>query len=173
MTEFEIAYPNKNVCATMVANNNTVQRGSTALMVGGQNHSYQRLRDELVAKGWLLPKPENLNELEFAVNVPFQSSSAAASVVLGRTASGPLEWKEHRTKMTLKELQSRKQQDHTKKPSMSLKEALASIPPELRKTYNTFIEDYTEACKAEGYSGRNHRVFARLIKEHNWRKVML
>jgi hypothetical protein len=70
---------------------------------GGQHHSYQRLRDELVAKGLLVPRPESPNEAEFTANVPFPSSSAAASVVLGRNASGPLEWKQQATKTTLKE----------------------------------------------------------------------
>lgn len=53
---------------------------------------YAALRDKLVASGQLVDgsSPELL---AFASDVIFSSPSAAASIVSGRSASGPLEWK--------------------------------------------------------------------------------
>lgn len=51
---------------------------------------YKTLRDHLVADGSLVVSGE---EMTFASDVIFASPSAAAAIVAGRSASGPIEWK--------------------------------------------------------------------------------
>jgi hypothetical protein len=53
---------------------------------------YQALRDRLLADGSLAPGSSD-DLLTFASDVVFASSNAAAAVVAGRSASGPIEWK--------------------------------------------------------------------------------
>ncbi|MEO6012871.1 MAG: DUF4357 domain-containing protein [Devosia sp.] len=68
--------------------------GSTARQAASGTFpaGYAALRDKLIASEQLVqgPSPELL---AFASDVTFSSPSAAASIVSGRSASGPLEWK--------------------------------------------------------------------------------
>lgn len=64
---------------------------------------YGTLREKLVAEGKLVPIG---GYLEFTSNVAFSSSSAAAAIILGRSASGPREWKLQKTGETYKSWQS-------------------------------------------------------------------
>lgn len=64
-----------------------------------QTHPYKKLKDELVAMKRLAVQGSTL---VFTDDYVFDSSSAAADVVLGRSASGPLEWK-NKDGVTLKE----------------------------------------------------------------------
>jgi hypothetical protein len=66
----------------------TARRAASSTFPAG----YAALRDKLVTNGQLVdgPSPELLT---FAADVTFTSPSAAASIVSGRSASGPLEWK--------------------------------------------------------------------------------
>lgn len=50
----------------------------------------RELREALIADGTLAPED---NVYSFQTDYVFQSSSLAASVILGRTASGPEEWR--------------------------------------------------------------------------------
>mgnify|MGYP001548698963 CR=1 FL=1 len=53
---------------------------------------YRALRERLLAVGSLVPDASD-ELLAFATDVVFASPSAAAAVVAGRSASGPIEWK--------------------------------------------------------------------------------
>jgi hypothetical protein len=66
----------------------TARRASSSTFPAG----YAALRDKLVAGAQLVPGPSP-DLLTFAADVTFSSPSAAASIVSGRSASGPLEWK--------------------------------------------------------------------------------
>ncbi len=55
-----------------------------------QTHPYKKLKDELVSMKRLIAHDSTL---VFTDDYVFDSPSAACSVVLGRSASGPLEWK--------------------------------------------------------------------------------
>jgi hypothetical protein len=55
-----------------------------------QNHPYKKLRDELVEMKRLIPQGK---KLIFSDDYVFDSPSAAAAVIQGRSASGPIEWK--------------------------------------------------------------------------------
>ncbi len=55
-----------------------------------EKHNYKKIKDELIGNKILI-MDENL--LIFADDYVFDSPSAAAAVVLGRSASGPREWK--------------------------------------------------------------------------------
>ena len=72
-----------------------VYKGSTAVATeraGAQKHKPHivQLRKQLIEGGSLVPQG---TLLEFTRDVEFSSSSAAASVVQGGAAAGPLEWK--------------------------------------------------------------------------------
>jgi len=54
--------------------------------------SYKTLRDKLVAEGSLVGDPTDGTKLVFAEDVPFNSPSAAASVVMGRASNGRKNW---------------------------------------------------------------------------------
>ena len=69
LIEFEID-PKKPVHAVMGLSDFRVRSGSTALLVGGVHNSYERLRDELIAKGVLVPKSDDPNILEFIEILP-------------------------------------------------------------------------------------------------------
>lgn len=71
-----------------------VLAGSTARKGGSGTFpaGYRALRDRLVADGQLLDEPSS-PVLRFTTDVAFSSSSAAASIIAVRSASGPLEWK--------------------------------------------------------------------------------
>lgn len=66
----------------------TARRAASSTFPAG----YAALRDKLVANGQLVdgPSPEVWT---FGSDATFSSPSAAASIVSGRSASGPLEWK--------------------------------------------------------------------------------
>ncbi|MBI2639490.1 MAG: GIY-YIG nuclease family protein [Candidatus Sungbacteria bacterium] len=65
-----------------------------------QTHPYKKLKDELVAMQRLSVQGTTL---VFTDDYVFDSSSAACGVILGRSASGPLEWKS-KDGITLKEV---------------------------------------------------------------------
>jgi hypothetical protein len=66
----------------------TARRASSSTFPAG----YAALRDKLVASGQL-GQGATPDVWMFALDVTFTSPSAAASIVSGRSASGPLEWK--------------------------------------------------------------------------------
>jgi hypothetical protein len=66
----------------------TVKAATSATFQAG----YRSLRDRLLADGSLVPGP-SADLLTFASDVVFASPSAAAAIVAGRSASGPIEWK--------------------------------------------------------------------------------
>lgn len=71
-----------------------VLKGSTAIKENTpsfEHHNYKNLKDKLLEIGKL---GVNGNYLVFTDNYEFSSSSAAAAVILGRSASGPNEWKD-------------------------------------------------------------------------------
>lgn len=65
--------------------------------------AYFRLREGLIANGVLV---ERNGHYEFAQDYPFDSPSAAAAIIRGRSANGRIEWKTV-DGVTLKELQQR------------------------------------------------------------------
>lgn len=70
-----------------------VLKGSTAIAANSkafESHAYRRLKDQLLQIGRL--KQEGAT-LQFVEDYVFDSTSAAAAIVLARSASGPLEWK--------------------------------------------------------------------------------
>jgi len=70
-----------------------VKKGSTAIKENApafESHNYRKLKDKLIEIG----KLEELGEyLVFIDDYEFNSSSAAAAIVLARSASGPNEWR--------------------------------------------------------------------------------
>lgn len=68
-----------------------VQKGSKARGEWkGAGHGYATLYERMVAGGLLVPDANGL--LEFVEDTPFDSPSAAAAVVAGRSANGRREW---------------------------------------------------------------------------------
>lgn len=55
-----------------------------------QTHPYKKLRDKLIKIKRLVPKGD---AMIFSDDYVFDSSSAASGTILGRSASGPLEWR--------------------------------------------------------------------------------
>jgi hypothetical protein len=92
---FEITKAKKQIQAVLDIDGDgyTVLQGSTALVKGGKYHCYAKLRDDLIREGTLVSTADP-RILMFTSDCEFSSISAAASVVLGRTASGNVEWKE-------------------------------------------------------------------------------
>jgi hypothetical protein len=70
-------------------------------MVPSLGRTYVRLRGELEASGILARSPEGL---VFTRDYAFRSPSGAAMVLLGRPASGWIEWKDEQGR-TLRQLQ--------------------------------------------------------------------
>ena len=71
----------------------TVLEGSGARMAWtGMEHTYKVLREKLVREGAIVPSPDG-RTMRFARNQVFASPSAAAAVVVGRTANGRQDWK--------------------------------------------------------------------------------
>lgn len=71
-----------------------VLRGSTAIKNNApsfEHHNYKSLKDKLLEIGKLR---EDGNNLVFADDYEFNSSSAAAAIILARSASGPSEWRD-------------------------------------------------------------------------------
>jgi hypothetical protein len=70
--------------------------------------------------------------------------------------------------------------------AMTLDEALDHLPPELRNTYRSFINDYVSACKEVAKNMRDHgevrpylekglvhhEVFIEVLKTGRWRKII-
>ena len=72
-----------------------VEKGSTAVKENRPSfmiHNYKKLKDELISLG-RLTDASNKDFLVFADDYYFNSLSAAAAVVLARSAQGPKEWK--------------------------------------------------------------------------------
>lgn len=90
--------------ATIEASHFIVEAGSKAKMewtsATAKNGSYGKLFDELVEQGIL--KINDMNRV-FTQNYAFNSPSAAAAVINGRPASGPMEWKIEGTRKNYKE----------------------------------------------------------------------
>jgi hypothetical protein len=78
----------ENDAGFMVLSGSTARRTSSGTFPEG----YRALRDSLVSSGRLMEVPSS-QAYRFDVDVAFSSPSAAAAVVAGRSASGPLEWK--------------------------------------------------------------------------------
>jgi hypothetical protein len=76
----------------------TARKATTATIPA----SYQALRDRLVRTGQLVDGP-SADLFQFAKDVVFDSPSAAASVVAGRSAAGPREWKVDATRQTYRD----------------------------------------------------------------------
>jgi len=81
----------------IVLTGSTARRDGTAAFPEG----YRTLRDQLVKDGKLVECPEP-GHYRFAADVAFPSPSAAASVVMAGSASGPREWKLRGTGQTYK-----------------------------------------------------------------------
>jgi len=82
---------------TVLKNSTTVANNAPAFT----NHNYKKIKDYLIRKKVLLA---NGNLLVFTSDYIFDSPSAAAAVILGRSASGPEEWK-NANNQTLKEIE--------------------------------------------------------------------
>ncbi|MCG7363906.1 GIY-YIG nuclease family protein [Roseomonas sp. ACRSG] len=96
---FVLARPKQNRRATAVLVN-----GEFIVEAGSQARAHSSFRPHIHAElrraGILVGEGE---DCRFAQNYAFRSPSAAADVVTGRSASGPLEWKEITTGMTYRE----------------------------------------------------------------------
>lgn len=80
-----------------------VLRGSTAVIENATSfikHNYKKIKDVLIADKSLINKGKYF---VFVKDYEFDSPSAAAAVILGRSAAGPDEWKDE-TGKTLKEI---------------------------------------------------------------------
>jgi len=90
-----------------------VLAGSTARQDGTAAfpEGYRSLRDRLVKDGKLVEGPEP-GHYRFATNVIFPSPTAAAAVVMARSASGPQEWKRRGTGQTYKVWRAANLADH-------------------------------------------------------------
>jgi len=73
-----------------------------------QTHPYKKLRDELVKMKRLIQKGD---VLVFTDDYVFDSPSAACDIILGRSASGPLEWKTKDKGLSLKDFLNNKLKD--------------------------------------------------------------
>ena len=108
---FELVAPQLGIRATAIQEENggfVIQKDSQArLQWAGNNpmHIYAQQHARLVSSGVLRPDPEG-NTLEFTKNWRFASTSAAASVVLGRPAAGPREWRVRGREQTYGEWQA-------------------------------------------------------------------
>ena len=71
----------------------TVLEGSGARMAWtGVEHAYKVLHEKLIREGAIVPSTDG-RTMRFARNQVFASPSAAAAVVVGRTANGRHDWK--------------------------------------------------------------------------------
>ncbi|MEW4425958.1 GIY-YIG nuclease family protein [Paenibacillus pabuli] len=68
------------------------------------SEGWLRLREDLINKKLLLDRGSHF---EFIADVIFNSPSAAASVVLGRQAAGPIQWRDADSQETFKDIKSR------------------------------------------------------------------
>ncbi len=89
--------------AELVNGEFVVQAGSRARLSwseGSETHNYAELYAELVRTGVLR---EDGDHRVFSVNYAFKSTSAAAAMIFGRPANGPLSWKVQGRSVTYKE----------------------------------------------------------------------
>jgi len=104
--QVEISCKGKDASAVGILLNDgkvKVLKGSKAKLENSpafEKHNYKTLKDELVRIGKLTPDG---NQLIFADDHIFDSPSAAAAVILARSAAGPSEWKDKNGK-TLKDI---------------------------------------------------------------------
>lgn len=107
---FELTFHKEGVKATAqeIDSEFTVREGSTARKrwVGTALGSYRALRDKLEADGTLVPAKDG-TLMRFTRDHVFTSPSAAAAVILGRSANGRSEWKEAVSGTSFGEWQSR------------------------------------------------------------------
>jgi Domain of unknown function (DUF4357) len=98
-----LGLPARCVIARELDDGFVVQAGSTRGEMGrrGLRRGYRSFRDQFVKDGKLVDGPES-DHYSFAANVIFPSPSAAAAVVMARSASGPQEWKLRGTGQTYK-----------------------------------------------------------------------
>lgn len=95
LVQFVLAPRRQDIKATAVLDQGEfiVEAGSAACLtwtgVGAQTNGYNRLREQLLSSGVLQIEGERCL---FASNYVFKSPSAAAAVVLGRSANGLVEW---------------------------------------------------------------------------------
>lgn len=82
----------------VVLSGSTARRGATETFPAG----YRALRDQLLAEGRLVDESA-AGLYRFISDAVFASPSAAASIVAGRSASGPLEWKVSGTGQTYRD----------------------------------------------------------------------
>jgi hypothetical protein len=105
---FELRLKKDSIIATAqeVDGEFTVLAGSTARLewVGADGHSYSGLREKLENDGTLAPSPGG-KSMHFTHGQVFASPSAAAAVVLGRSANGRNEWIAQGTRLTYGEWQ--------------------------------------------------------------------
>ena len=87
--------PAADATANIIDNNTVrVHKGSRARLEDAPNfkeHKYKKLKDQLLNDGVLKEEGESLM---FTTDYDFASASAAAAIVLGRSADGPSEWKD-------------------------------------------------------------------------------
>lgn len=90
--------------AKLVSGEFVVTEGSQASIRWTSAHTggYSQLHDELLLAGELKASNDGSTNV-FSRNYAFSSPSGAASVILGRPASGPLEWKVEGTNQTYKD----------------------------------------------------------------------
>jgi len=106
--DFEFHKGGAHATMKLVDGQYLVIKGSTARREGTQSwDSYVSLRDSLVTSGKLVPHA-NPELLEFAETVPFQSASAAATVVAAGNQSGPKVWKVKGGTESLKDWESKR-----------------------------------------------------------------
>ncbi len=93
--KFKCTIKKENIAATARLEDGRfiVEEGSDArkdwVGTGSENSTYGKLHAELVAQGILI---ENGKHRKFVKDYAFKSTSAAAAVVSGRAASGPISW---------------------------------------------------------------------------------
>lgn len=105
---YEILSPKQGIRATAREINGefVVLSGSLSRVKAGATHSYEKMRQDLEAKGKLVAYPKDPRVLEFAVDVPFKSPSAAAAAVFNRSSNGRLAWRVKGTGKTYDEHES-------------------------------------------------------------------
>ena len=92
---FELHLKKEGISATAreIDGEFTVLEGSEARAAWtGVEHAYKALREKLVREGAVVPGPDG-RTMRFAHDQVFASPSAAAAVVVGRTANGRNDWK--------------------------------------------------------------------------------
>ncbi|WP_234009283.1 DUF4357 domain-containing protein [Deinococcus sp. NW-56] len=102
---YELTFENVRALGARVGETFVVRAGSTAraqVAPSFETHHYAKLRASLIEEGRLTLQPGG-EALVFQQDVPFDSASAAAAVIVGRAANGLKEWKEPGTNRTLRD----------------------------------------------------------------------